>query len=217
MNRDSHNIHMAYQKSLLNENTRTVKVKQLFPGQKVAIANDSRPAEVIKRIKKNLYLINLGGTEVEVVRQLIAVNVNGLSKFGPYNTTDTPSTTPDTPSITKEENNEEKKLKYHYEIATAYLPRDLDTSTREAQNKVLELAFKEVVKRITNKNKNPELAARNLFYDEDFPMEVISQYNYYKKHGFPEDTEDEISDPEKAAEEYLKIVDTENKNNKKKI
>ena len=107
VNRDSHNIHMAYQKSLLNENTRTVKIKQLFPGQKVVIANDSRPAEVIKRIKKNLYLINLGETEVEVVRQLIAVNVNGLSKFGPYNTTDTPSTTPDTPSITKEENNEE--------------------------------------------------------------------------------------------------------------
>ncbi|NBP03506.1 MAG: hypothetical protein EBU90_26125 [Proteobacteria bacterium] len=79
----------------------------------------------------------------------------------------------------------ENKLKYDYEIV-AYLPRDIDISTREGQDKVLSLAHKELVKRVTNKYKNPERAASNMFYDEDFPMELVSQYSHYQKHGFPD-------------------------------
>jgi len=78
----------------------------------------------------------------------------------------------------------ENKLKYTYEIV-AYLPRNIDISTREGQDKVLNLAHKELVKRVTNKYKNPERAASNMFYDEDFPMELVSQYSHYQKHGFP--------------------------------
>jgi len=91
------------------------------------------------------------------------------------------------------EDKPKKKLKYDYEIV-AYLPRDIDISTREGQDKVLNLAYKELVKRVTNKYKNPERAASNMFYDEDFPMELVSQYSHYQKHGFP--------DVEENAEEH---------------
>ena len=76
-------------------------------------------------------------------------------------------------------------LKYTYEIV-AYLPRDIDISTREGQDKVLSLAHKEIVKIITHNHKNPERAASNMFYDEDFPMELVSQYSHYQRHGFPD-------------------------------
>jgi hypothetical protein len=51
---------------------------------------------------------------------------------------------------------------------------------------VLSLAYDEVLKRLVHDRKNPSLAARNMFYDEDFPMEVVSQYAHYQKHGFPD-------------------------------
>jgi len=94
--------------------------------------------------------------------------------------------------LLKESDTENKpRLKYDYEIATAFLPRDIDISTREGQDKVLSLAHKEIVKRITHNHKNPERAANNMFYDEDFPMEVVSQYSHYQKNGFPDVEENE--------------------------
>jgi hypothetical protein len=83
-----------------------------------------------------------------------------------------------------------KRLKYTYEWVTAFLPRDMDISNRAAQDKVLDLAFQEALKRLVHNRKNPRLAAQNMFGDEDFPMEVISQYAWYQKHGFPDATED---------------------------
>jgi len=100
----------------------------------------------------------------------------------------------------------EKELKYTYEIV-AYLPRDIDISTREGQDKVLNLAYKELVKRVTNKYKNPERAASNMFYDEDFPMELVSQYSHYQKHGFPEDQEESIFSAAENAEGMACIED----------
>lgn len=108
------------------------------------------------------------------------------------------------------EDKPKEKLKYDYEIV-AYLPRDIDISTREGQDKVLSLAYKELVKRVTNKYKNPERAASNMFYDEDFPMELVSQYSRYQKHGFPDveendyreqmpDSKEEYMDKEESAE-----------------
>lgn len=82
------------------------------------------------------------------------------------------------------EDKSKEKLTFTYEVATAYLPRDIDVSTREGQDKVLSLAYDELVKAFTGKYENPKLAARNTF-DEDFPMEIISQYKHYQKHGFP--------------------------------
>jgi len=197
MNSDDHNIHRAYQKSrLLREQTELEKDSHINrnPKNKIDIDKidiDSLKAEYMfdvdpdNDLPRTRYFFSgkwkdgreLTDDELEDLaseQSDLLYNIKAPSFF-----------------YSKEENNEEKKLKYDYEIATAYLPRDLDTSTREAQNKVLELAFKEVVKRITNKNKNPELAARNLFYDEDFPMEVISQYNHYQKNGFPDVEENE--------------------------
>lgn len=92
------------------------------------------------------------------------------------------------------EDESKKKLKYTYEIATAFLPRDINTNTKEGQERVLELAFDEVVKRVFKHDKTPKKRAMNLFmYDEDFPMEVVSQYNWYQEHGFP-DVKDEFRD-----------------------
>lgn len=82
------------------------------------------------------------------------------------------------------EDKPKKKLTFTYEVATAYLPRDIDISTREGQDKVLSLAYDELVKAYTGRYKNPRLAARNTF-DEDFLMDVISQYRHYQEHGFP--------------------------------
>jgi hypothetical protein len=78
-----------------------------------------------------------------------------------------------------------RRLKYDYEWVTAFLPRDLDISNRAAQEKVLDLAFKETLRLLVPNRKNPRLAANNMFGDEDFPMEIISQYAWYQKHGFP--------------------------------
>lgn len=106
------------------------------------------------------------------------------------------------------------KLKYTHEIAAAFLPRDIDTNTKEGQRKVLELAFDEVVKRIFKHDKNPEKRAMNLFmYDEDFPMDVVSQYGWYQEHGFP-DVEDEFreqmpdSREEYSAQDYAHEMET---------
>ena len=110
------------------------------------------------------------------------------------------------------EDKPKEKLKYDYEIV-AYLPRDIDISTREGQDKVLSLAYKELVKRVTNKYKNPERAASNMFYDEDFPMELVSQYSHYQKHGFPDIEEDDYreqmpdSREEYSAQDYAQEME----------
>jgi len=96
-----------------------------------------------------------------------------------------------------------RRLKYDYEWVTAFLPRDLDISNRAAQEKVLDLAFQETLKRLVPTRKNPRLAARNMFGDEDFPMEIISQYAWYQEHGFPNASEDgwyDVQDTEENAE-----------------
>ena len=120
--------------------------------------------------------------------------------------------------LRKEENAGNKpegklKLKYDYEVATAYLPRDIDISNKAGQDKVLSLAFDEVLKRLVYDRKNPQLAARNMFYDEDFPMEVVSQYAHYQEHGFPEveehDFRDQMPDSreEYSAHDYAKEME----------
>ena len=96
----------------------------------------------------------------------------------------------DAPAENAEGNTGKKRLKYDYEWVTAFLPRDLDISNRAAQDKVLDLAFQETLKRLVPTHKNPRLAARNMFGDEDFPQEIISQYAWYQKHGFPDASED---------------------------
>jgi hypothetical protein len=115
------------------------------------------------------------------------------------------------------EENAEGKLKYNYEVATAYLPRDIDTTTKQGEDRVLQLAYDEVVKRIYQHHKNPAKAASNLFmYDEDFPMEVVSQYNHYQKHGFPDMKEKDAeqfkqqmpdSTEEYSAQDYVKDME----------
>jgi len=121
----------------------------------------------------------------------------------------------------------ENKVKYDYEVATAYLPRDIDISTKEGQYKVLDLAYNELVKRFTlSHHKNPERAARNMFmYDEDFPMEVVSQYSHYQKHGFPEveqDTEkfkEQMPDSkeEYSAHDYAKEMEVNGENEERRL
>jgi hypothetical protein len=108
------------------------------------------------------------------------------------------------------EDKPKEKLKYTYELATAFLPRDINTDTREGQEKVLKLAFDELVKRTFRHDKNPKKRAMNLFmYDEDFPMEVVSQYDWYQKHGFP-NVKDEIREqmPD-SREEYMDKTEEE--------
>lgn len=83
-----------------------------------------------------------------------------------------------------------KRLKYDYEWVTAFLPRDIDISNRAGEEKVLDLAFKETLRLLVPDRKNPLLAARNMFGDEDFPGEIISQYEWYQKHGFPDASAD---------------------------
>jgi hypothetical protein len=111
----------------------------------------------------------------------------------------------------KEENAEQtapgkRRLKYDYEWVTAFLPRDLDISNRAAQDKVLDLAFQETLKRLVPNRKNPRLAAQNMFGDEDFPMEIISQYAWYQEHGFPNATEDGWYDAQDAEEDKHKTL-----------
>ena len=89
-----------------------------------------------------------------------------------------------------EGNTGKKRLKYDYEWVTAFLPRDLDISNRAGQEKVLDLAFKETLRLLVPDRKNPRLAANNMFGDEDFPGEIISQYAHYQQHGFPDASED---------------------------
>ena len=83
-----------------------------------------------------------------------------------------------------------KRLQYDYEWVTAFLPRDIDTSNRAGEEKVLDLAFKETLRLLVPDRKNPLLAARNMFGDEDFPGEIVSQYAHYQEHGFPDASAD---------------------------
>ena len=83
-----------------------------------------------------------------------------------------------------------KRLKYDYEWVTAFLPRDIDISNRAGEEKVLDLAFKETLRLLVPDRKNPLLAARNMFGDEDFPGEIVSQYAHYQQHGFPDASAD---------------------------
>jgi hypothetical protein len=103
----------------------------------------------------------------------------------------------------EQDTSSKRRLKYDYEWVTAFLPRDLDISNRAAQEKVLDLAFKETLRLLVPNRKNPRLAANNMFGDEDFPMEIISQYAWYQEHGFPNASEDgwyDVQDTEENAE-----------------
>jgi hypothetical protein len=88
------------------------------------------------------------------------------------------------------EDKPKERLKYDYEWVTAFLPRDIDIDNKEGENKVLNLAFQETLRLLVPNRKNPRLAAHNMFGDEDFPMEIISQYAWYQKHGFPDASSD---------------------------
>ena len=96
----------------------------------------------------------------------------------------------DAPAENAEGNAGKKRLKYDYEWVTAFLPRDIDISNRAGEEKVLDLAFKETLRLLVPDRKNPLLAARNMFGDEDFPGEIVSQYAHYQEHGFPDASED---------------------------
>jgi len=93
-------------------------------------------------------------------------------------------------------------IKYTYELAVANLPRDIDVSDRPGQERVINLAYHELVKAFEGKYKNPRLAAANAF-DEDLPMEIISQYKHYQQHGFPGENREENA---KSAEEKRERV-----------
>jgi len=96
-----------------------------------------------------------------------------------------------------------RRLKYDYEWVTAFLPRDIDINNKEGEDKVLNLAFQETLRLLVPNRKNPRLAARNIFGDEDFPMEIISQYAWYQKHGFPNASADgwyDVQETEENAE-----------------
>jgi hypothetical protein len=105
-----------------------------------------------------------------------------------------------------------QRLKYDYEWVTAFLPRDIDINNREGQDKVLNLAFQETLRLLVPNRKNPRLAAHNMFGDEDFPMEIVSQYAWYQEHGFPDASADgwyDVKDTEENAEN-AKPVDASN-------
>ena len=107
-----------------------------------------------------------------------------------------------------------KRLKYDYEWVTAFLPRDLDISNRAAQEKVLDLAFKETLRLLVPDRKNPLLAARNMFGDEDFPGEIVSQYAWYQEHGFPDASADGWYDVKDEDAENAESAYKRNVNNK---
>jgi hypothetical protein len=113
-------------------------------------------------------------------------------------------------------------LKYDYEWATAFLPRDIDISNRAGQDKVLDLAFQEVLKRLVHDRKNPRLAARNMFGDEDFPGEVVSQYAHYQEHGFPnveDDFREQMPDSkeEYSAHDYAKELEAKGEQEERRL
>jgi hypothetical protein len=68
--------------------TQTFKIKPLFPGQVVAIANCGTTATVVLRKSNGVYDIEWKGDVITVPRTLLAVKVNGIWKHGPANTTD---------------------------------------------------------------------------------------------------------------------------------
>lgn len=64
---------------------KAIKIKNLEPGQIVGLANCFDTGEVVKRLAKNLYLINYQGHQIEMQRQHLAVNRLGRWTFGPCN------------------------------------------------------------------------------------------------------------------------------------
>ena len=107
-----------------------------------------------------------------------------------------------------------KRLKYDYEWVTAFLPRDIDISNRAGEEKVLDLAFKETLRLLVPDRKNPLLAARNMFGDEDFPGEIVSQYAHYQQHGFPDASADGWYAAKDEDAENAKSAHKRNANNK---
>lgn len=66
----------------------TIKVENLKPGQKVALANCGTLATVISREGKNLYRVSFYDKEVVIPRNQIAVLKDGRWQFGPVNATE---------------------------------------------------------------------------------------------------------------------------------
>lgn len=66
---------------------KTIKIKQLQPGQEVTIANCRDTARVVKRLAKNLYEVVWCGHTLQIQRNQMAVNVHGRWVFGPNNAT----------------------------------------------------------------------------------------------------------------------------------
>jgi hypothetical protein len=62
-----------------------VIIKQLKPGQEVAIPNCVETARVVRRDAKNLYTLTWKGHEIQMPRSQIAVMYLGRWVTGPYN------------------------------------------------------------------------------------------------------------------------------------
>lgn len=63
-------------------------LKNLAPGQSVALANDSTPGVVLRRTEPSIYLVSWKGHEITIHRNRLGVLVHGQFKFGRHNSTD---------------------------------------------------------------------------------------------------------------------------------
>jgi len=71
-------------------------LKALFHGQEVSLQNFREYGTVIERLKdkvmgNTVYRVKCEGKEFNIIRRQLGVKVNGIFKFGPYNTTDLPA------------------------------------------------------------------------------------------------------------------------------
>jgi len=214
VNRDSHNISQAYLKSrLLKENVEQ-EMPQSGPFQNYSETMDQNELKdfLTKLMDKNkdMYKIKYSTNKL-VVRDSFndendpagEVIMKGTRKDdgkwqieynGEYFSQKDWNSSPDEDDE-HTQNDNKHNLKYDYEMATAYLPRDIDISTKEGENKLINLAYHELVKAFTGTYKNPKLAARNAM-DEDMLMEIISQYKHYQEHGFPGENRKHTEDDE---------------------
>lgn len=68
-----------------------IQIQNLVPGQEVALANCVATGRVIRRLKKNLYLVQWKNHEMTMRRSQLAVRFRGQWRIGPVNT-DQPTT-----------------------------------------------------------------------------------------------------------------------------
>lgn len=74
---------------------------------------------------------------------------------------------------------------YSHEKIAAIMPRDINIKGKEGENNFFNIALPYVAKVIKQFNGNEKLAARFMYYDEDFNSDLISTYAHYQKYGFP--------------------------------